>query len=442
MHLTIDREGAVERFAGTIPFRTVSDRGGFDLAPFVELHGYIAEKWPLIHGLGSCETVAGGSLLLTIEGSDTSKPPALLTAHLDVVPVEDESSPLWEYPPWSGHVARGRIWGRGTLDYKAGMAGMLEACQLLIESGFRPSRSIILAFGHDEEVGGVRGAASIVRLLRERGVSSCSYVLDEGGYVYSFPWMKKETVVIGLAEKGYATIEVFATGAQGHASRPASRTTVGLVAEAVSILEKESTPLRLCSPVEALIEQTRGSYRGISGASLEDCAAHMSAWPEGNAMVRTTLAPTVASGSRRENTIPSRASTLVNFRIIPGESVSETLDRAGSIIGELDVQIRIPDEDSLAEPSPVSRTDSGAYLAIISSLGMLLPDAIVSQGIFVASTDSKHYGALTDCVYRIFPARLGEKGIGALHCGGESIGVEDYIRCVNFYTDVLEETCG
>jgi carboxypeptidase PM20D1 len=442
MHPTIDRERAVERFAGSIPFRTVSDRSDFDLSPFLALHGYMAETWPLIRKHGSWEAVSGGSILIRIPGSDTSKPPALLSAHLDVVPVEDEKSSLWEHPPWSGHVAQGRIWGRGTLDFKAGMAGILEACQLLLEAGFRPSRTIILAFGHDEEVGGVRGAASIVSLLCERGIRSCSYVLDEGGYVYSFPWMERETAVIGLAEKGYATIEVFATGEQGHASRPASRTPVGLVAEAVSILERESTPLRLCSPVKALIKETSRFFQGITGASPEDYAAHMSAWPEGNAMVRTTLAPTIASGSRRENVISSRASTLVNFRIIPGESISEVLDRAESIVRDLDVRIRIPDEDSLAEPSPTSRTDSGAYRAITSSLGKLFPDAIVSPGIFVASTDSKHYGSLTDCVYRILPVRLGENGMGALHCSGESVGIDDYLHCVRFYMDVLEETCG
>jgi carboxypeptidase PM20D1 len=443
MHLVVDASAAAGRLAGTIPFRTVSDRSDFDLSPFIALHSYIAATWPLVHDSCSWETVSEGSLLLTIHGADRSLDPALLAAHLDVVPVEDEESPLWIHPPWSGRIADGRIWGRGSLDYKSGLSAILEACELLLESGFRPARTIILAFGHDEEVGGTRGAASIVELLRSRGITSCRFVLDEGGYVYSFPWMKFETAVIGLAEKGYATIEISAEGVQGHASRPAARTPVGLVGEAVGLLERENTPIRLCQPVESMIGATGRFFSDYTGTpDPAGYAEYMSRWPEGNAMVRTTLAPTVTRGSLRENVIPARASTLVNYRIVPGESVGSTLARVRSILEDVDVRIEIPDEDSLAEPSQLSPTGNSVWNAITGSLTRLLPDVIVCPGIFVASTDSKHYGKLTDRVYRIIPLKLGEHGMGALHCAGESISCDDYIRCVSFFIEVLEKTCG
>jgi len=444
LHPGIDREAAVYRFAGMIPFRTVSDRGGFDLRPFLELHGYITDTWPDLHDRCSWQTVAGGSLLITFHGTDAGLEPVLLAAHLDVVPVEDAESPLWEHPPWSGHVAGNRIWGRGTLDFKSGAAAILESCQLLIQSGFTPARTIIIALGHDEEVGGNAGARAITDTLRGRGIERCSFVIDEGGYVYSFPWLTRDVAVIGLAEKGYATIEVSASGTQGHASRPAGRTPVGLVSEAVGLLERQSTPVRLCGPVLEMIRLTRRCFVPGSPAEGGDeaLAGYMERWPEGNALVRTTLAPTVTRGSQRENVIPARASTLVNYRIIPGETVEDTLASVRLALDGLDVQVDVPDRDSLAEPSGVSPTDTDHWNAVATSLSRLCPDAVVAPGIFPASTDSKHYRSLSDSVYRIFPARLGEAGMAALHCEGESIGVDDYVRCVRFYTDVLERTCG
>ena len=435
MQFEIDRDGAVRRFSGTITYKTVSSREAYDLSPFRGLHAFIRDNWPLLHDRARCETVAEGSLLFTIPGSDLELPPALLTAHLDVVPVEDENSELWKRPPWSGEVADGRVWGRGTVDYKAGVAGMLEACQILLGSGFIPRRTIILAFGHDEEVGGVSGSTAIVELLEKRGVVNCSFIIDEGGYIFSFPWMERDTAVIGVAEKGYLTIEILAVGQEGHASRPVGRTPVGLVAEAVSVLEMNGMPIHVCSPVRTLLER-------ISDSDPVSYAEHISKWPEGNALVRTTTAPTVIAGSLRENMISAVSRALVNFRISPGQSISDVVAHVSGLLENIGVEFTVLDNGSLAEPSGVSSVDSPVFQTISRSLAGLYPEAIVTPGIFIAATDSRRYEVLTRDVYRILPVRLGGKGMGMLHSSGESVAVEDYLRCIRFYAEVLENTCG
>lgn len=173
-------DSAEARFAGTIKFPTVSSPGTFPLDPFHRMREYSLSTWPGVFSKMRMEVHGEASILLEWSGRSGDLEPLLLTAHQDVVSPGGEG---WSFNPFSGDICNGRILGRGTLDYKCGFAGMLEACQQLIDKGFSPERTVFLAFGHDEEVGGLAGAAAITASLHGRGVS-CSSVLDEGGYIY------------------------------------------------------------------------------------------------------------------------------------------------------------------------------------------------------------------------------------------------------------------
>lgn len=428
----------LEIFSEILRYRTVSHQPGevFDIKPFRETAVYLKKVFPLVHKHFKRETVGSGSLLFTLQGSDRSLKPFMLTAHLDVVPAVDGEQ--WLEPPFSGNIRDGRIWGRGAIDYKAGVSAMLQACEDILERGFTPDRTVILAFGHDEEVGGDNGASEIVRILTDRGVSLSS-VLDEGGYIYSYPWMERDVAVIGLAEKGYLTIRLTARGVQGHASVPELNTAAGSLCRCLAELEKNQFTAKLCNPVEMMLQATSDMLR--ESVIVSDRATTpgemmriIEEWPSGNALVRTTTAITMIQGSSKENIIPAEPFALVNFRAVPGDHSCDILDHVRSIADPLGVDVRYEDTNQIHEPSGISSMDTEEYGAIQAAVWEIWPHIPVVPGIFPAATDSRHYCRIADNIYRFEPVHLGKNGLGALHSEGESITVEDYLNAVSFYT--------
>jgi carboxypeptidase PM20D1 len=168
---------------------------------------------------------------------DPAKKPVLITAHMDVVPVEAGTEGEWTHPPFGGEIADGFVWGRGTLDTKAHLIAALEAVERLLEKGLTPARDVYLAFGHDEELTGEQGARQIAKLLAERGLTF-DFVLDEGGCVVkgALPGIEKPVALVGVGEKGFCNVRLTAkrTGATPHAR---AHTSVGVLAQAVCRLE-------------------------------------------------------------------------------------------------------------------------------------------------------------------------------------------------------------
>ena len=428
----------LEIFSEILRYRTISRQPGevFDIKPFTEIAEYLEKAFPQVHRNFRKETVGGGSLLFTLQGAHPSLKPIMLTAHLDVVPAEDGEN--WLEPPFSGKLRDGRIWGRGAIDYKVGVSGMLGACEDILEGGFTPDRTVILAFGHDEEVGGESGAAEIVRILADRGVSLSS-VLDEGGYIYSYPWMESDAAVIGLAEKGYLTLRLTAHGVQGHASVPELNTAAGSLCRCLAELEQNQFTAKLCNPVEMMLGATSGMLRESEVVSdLSPTPAEMmhiiEKWPSGNALVRTTTAITMIRGSSKENIIPASPYALVNFRAVPGDSSRDILNHVLRVAEPLGVDVQYEDKNQIHEPSGIASMDTDEYGAIQAAVREIWPDIPVVPGIFPAATDSRHYCRIADNIYRFEPVHLGKDGLGALHSEGESISVEDYLNAISFYT--------
>lgn len=430
-------------FLAALRFPTVSTQSGsHDLAPFVGLHAQLRQSFPLVHLGLTAETVSGGSLLFTWKGSSTSEAPILLSAHLDVVPAGDPAS--WLFPPFSGDMADGMAWGRGALDYKVGVTGMLQACEDLLAEGFRPVRGICLAFGHDEEVGGLEGAAGMTALLEARGMRFSS-VLDEGGYLYSYPWLTEEVAVVGLAEKGYLTLRLTAIGEQGHASSPPLSTPCGRLGLCLYLLEERQMPARLCGPVSSLLSGTRHLFGQELLDQSPDPAVMVSVlevWPCGNALVRTTTAPTILAGGSKENILPAEVHAVVNFRPVPGDAVEDVLAHVRGIADPLGVEVSFEDSRRVFQPSGESTLDTPDGRALLDAIGSTWPGITAVPGIFPAATDSRHYSKVADQVYRFVPVPLGPAGLGALHAAGESLSGEDYLRAVRFYRSYIERASG
>jgi carboxypeptidase PM20D1 len=394
------------RFAETVKFPTISAHGDFSLAPFHEMRSYSACVWREVFSVLDVELHGGASILLRWAGTDPFLKPFMLTAHQDVVPPGCVES--WTRDPFSGEISENRIWGRGTIDYKCGYAGMLEACSILLGNGFKPRRTVLFAFGHDEEAGGRSGAGSITESLRNRGIL-CSSVLDEGGYIYTLPDTGDEAV-IAVAEKGYASFRLVAEAVQCHSAVPPLSTAIGILARGLVALEHLVFP----------------QVPFNCGEILD------SRW------LRTTLAPTVITGGCKENVLPGRAEAIVNTRPAPGSSVAEVFNVIKSTVESLGIRVEPVCNASLSEPSAISSTETKDFNKLKASvLNTIKAGTRISCGCFPAATDSRRYSMIAENVYRFLPVHLGAQGIGALHSVDESISVDDYFACVRFYADYI-----
>jgi carboxypeptidase PM20D1 len=256
-NVSIDRNEAAERLSHAIQFKTIShsDETQFDKAAFIDFQNYIEQAFPLVHAQLTKEIINQYSLLYTWKGQDENLKPMLLMGHLDVVPVEAGTDKEWQYPPFEGRIADGYIWGRGAMDDKSSMLGILEAVEILLEEEFKPQRTIYLAFGHDEEIGGHTGAAEIAALLQSRGIE-LEYVLDEGLAIGEdfVPFLSRPVALVGIAEKGYVHVELSVESKGGHSSVPPSHTTIGILSAAIYKLERNPFPLELTEPIAQMLE--------------------------------------------------------------------------------------------------------------------------------------------------------------------------------------------
>jgi carboxypeptidase PM20D1 len=448
--LRIDISRAAEHLAGAIRFRTISyqDPARVEKKEFLALHAYLAKTYPGLHRSLKRERVNDLSLLYTWKGSDEKAEPILLMAHLDVVPVENHTEASWTHPPFSGRRAGGFIWGRGSLDVKNGVVGIMESVEFLLKSGFRPRRSVYLAFGHDEEVLGNDGAAEISRLLARRGVR-LAYALDEGGFIRTevMPGVSRPAAMIGIAEKGYLTLDLTVRGAGGHSSMPQRRSAVGRLAAALCRLEKNRFPARLTEPVRSMFEclgaeaaaPYRYAYKNIR--LIEPLLmGRIAADPQSDAMIRTTMAPTMLKGSDKENMIPVNVSAAVNFRILQGETRESVIGRVRRVID--DPEVAVSARDNSSDPSPVSDMRSPEYAALKNIINALFPDAVVTPFLMVGATDSRHFAPLSGQVFRFTPAHLDNENMKLIHGTNERISERNFAEFIAFYTELIRRTAG
>ncbi len=443
----VEQDVVVGKLSQAIQHRTLStqDSSKFNPEPFLKFNAFLEQTYPLIHQKLEREVVNGYSLLYKWAGSDESLKPVMFLAHIDVVPVEPGTQKDWKYDAFSGQIADGFVWGRGALDMKSTLMGLMEATENLIQTGFRPKRTIYFAFGHDEEIGGSDGAARIAALFKARGIR-LAFTLDEGMAILNeaLSPAKKQLAVIGLAEKGYVTLKISVETKGGHSSMPPNQTSLGILSKAVSQLEQNQMPASLSGAVGLLFDTIGPDLPFVQKALFANqwlfkglIIGQLSKKNTTNAMIRTTTAPTIMSGGVKENVLPSKAHALVNFRILPGDTVSDVVTHAKNVIDDPNVQITIHGRVS-REASPISSTDSFGHSVIKKTVYQIFPVTSVTPGLVTGGTDSKHYASIADDCYRFIPVIFDPSTPRRIHGTDERIDIKGYVKSIQYYIQLMQ----
>ena len=446
--IAIDRDGMLKRLSEAIRFKTISFQEPTDssVAEFERFHAFLAKSFPTVHQQLTKETVNGHSLLYTWNGKDARLKPLLLMGHMDVVPVDAPTERQWTHPPFAGQIAEGYIWGRGTMDDKVSVLGILEAVEYFLSAGFQPQRTIYLAFGHDEEIGGTNGAGKIAELLRSRGVE-LEYVLDEGMNIVDgiISGIAAPAALIGIAEKGYLSLELSVETAGGHSSIPPADTAIGIISRALQKLEAAPFPARLSGPTRRMLdflgpEMAWAKRLPLANLWLFDplVRKQLAASPLTNAVIRTTLAPTLFNAGMNEYSLPTQASAVVNLRILPGDTIAGVTEHVRQTIDN--PRVKIAALPIRVEPSAVSDIEAASFQLIHRTIRQAIPEALVAPALLVAGTDSRHYAPLTKNIYRFLPITLRPDDARRYHGIDERVSLEDYARCVRFYAQLIRNS--
>ncbi len=437
---------AALRLGQAVRFATVSRESQPPaVAEFARLHEFLRQSFPLVHSTLQHETVADLSLLYKWEGQDPTTRPVLLLAHQDVVPVEPGTESSWEKPPFSGEVDGGFIWGRGTLDDKCSVMGIFESVEWLLSQGYRPSRTIYLAFGHDEEAVSSGGAMQIADLLRSRGVQ-LELTLDEGLSVTKglMPGVSRPVALIGMGEKGFVNVELEAAGAGGHSSMPPKQTLVGKLAKALTRLEAEQMPVELRPPASDMFEYVAPEMTWPLKAVLTNrwLFDPILRWQLGQssstrAMLQTTQAPTMLQGSPKSNVLPQSVKATINYRIRPGDTSEAVLQHVRKVVADDSLRIAIQ-SGSAVEPSPVSDARAPIFATVGQTIRSIFPDAVVAPSLMIGASDGRHFVKVSDNVYRFVPFVLEPDDLTRFHGKNERIRVTDYLRMIRFYAQLIK----
>jgi carboxypeptidase PM20D1 len=435
--VTTDRLQAALRF----PTISTQDSARFDPAPFLELHQWLATAFPNVSRRLTREVVANYSLLYTWKGSDTTLAPILLMGHLDVVPVEAGTESRWKHAPFAGEIADGFIWGRGTLDDKASVIAIMEAVEWLVSQGFEPRRTIYLAFGHDEELGGFSGAESIAGILKERA-GRLAFLVDEGGVVAQglVPRVDRQIALIGVVEKGSIGVNLTVERVGGHSSMPPRHTAVGVLSQAITRLEDNQMPARFTPVVEEMLLRLAPDMPFAMRIPLANLWAfrpmmltQLQKSAQFNAMLRTTTAPTMVSGSPKENVLPIVARGLVNFRILPGDTPEMVLEHVRRVVG--DTSVHVDGRGRVA--SPIADYGAPEFKVLEKTIGQLFPGAVPVPFLMIGGTDTRHYEALTRNVYRFNPFVATTELISGAHGTNERLRADDFARGARFFAQLI-----
>jgi carboxypeptidase PM20D1 len=444
----VDVAAAAQRLAGALRFQTISQREGAPTheAEFTALRAYLEQSFPRVQGDLRREVVGDHSLLYEWRGRNPSLPPVLLAGHLDVVPVDPATVAGWSHPPFAGVITDGQVWGRGAMDDKSGVLGILEAVEMLRAQGYEPERTLFLAFGHDEEVGGQAGALQIAERLRERGVH-LDYVLDEGMIIAEgmLP-LPRPVALVGVAEKGVLSLELSVEGEGGHSSMPPSHTAIGILAAALSRLEEHPMPGAFGGVARQTFDYL-GPEMGLAGKVVFAnlwlfrplVERRLSSQPNTSAVLRTTTAVTIIEGGVKENVLPTRARAVVNFRLLPGDNIAAVTDHVHRVIGDARVTVK-RHGDSAWEASPVSGTTSRGFRLVQQTIRQVFPDAVVAPSLVLGATDARHYAGLTKDIYRFLPQRTGREELKRYHGTDERISLDNYAGAIAFYYELIRSS--
>lgn len=441
--VTVDAVRAAAHLGEAVRFRTISNQNPADndWSQWDQLHAWLQTTYPAAHAAMTREVVGGHALVYTWAGSDPSLAPIVLMAHQDVVPVTPGTEGAWTHPPFDGVVADDAVWGRGSIDDKGSLVTLFEAAENLAAAGFKPKRTVIFVSGHDEERGGT-GAKAAAALLKSRGVKA-EWVLDEGLLVVDdFPMVKAPVALVGVGEKGYATLQITAPAVGGHSSAPPKETGVETLARAVLAITSKPYPMRFEGPGAETVRTIAPKAGYLARMATANAwlfgpllVQQISATPAGASTLHTTIAPTMLKGSPKENVLPQDATAWINYRIMPGQTRDSVMADAKRAVDGLDVKLAWGAEGG--NPSPVSSTTSDGWktvAALASDDGRLT----VAPGLVTAATDSRSMVGVAKDVYRFQPLIMSVEDVAMIHGTDEHITVGNIERMVRFYQRLIQ----
>ena len=440
--IAFDKDGAVDALATLVKCKTISysDHSLEDDAEFEKLISKLPDLYPNVFRSCEFQQLPDRALLFRWPGRKDGDV-SVLMAHYDVVPVNEEN---WDKPPFDAIIEDGILWGRGTLDTKVTFNGVLYAANHLIGEGYQPEHDIYFAFSGGEEVNG-KGAPNIVKYFEENGIH-LAMVVDEGGAVVEnvFPGVKQPCGLIGIAEKGMINAQYRCVSAGGHASAPKPHTPVGILARACTRVEGKPFKAHIEGPAAQMFD-TLGRhstllYRIIFANMwcfgwVIDLLGKTSGG-EMNALVRTTVAFTQMEGSSARNVIPPEAKMVSNMRLNPADSVESALTYLRKVVNDENVEITALES---FEPSPISRTDCEGWDRVSAAVAETWKGCLVSPYLMVQCSDSRHYGRISDRVYRFSAMDLTADERATIHGNNERIRLESIHRAVEFYIRLMKK---
>lgn len=432
-----------QHLSESIQFQTVSFQSPEyrDSSQFTGFINWVQSTFSLVHK--HLEYLQfSDTMLYRWPGSDPSLKPILITGHYDVVPVIPGTESLWEQSPFTGVIADNVIWGRGALDDKSGVVGILEATTYLLESGYQPTRTVYLSFGHDEEIGGSEGAAAVAAYLKAQGVQ-LAWSLDEGSFIFDGLISGVDSLVaaVNVAEKGVVNLDIVAVAEGGHSSMPPQKNAVTDLARAITKLEENPVPGGLeglasemfdtISRYMPFIPKALFANQWLFGGLID---SQLSAAPTTNAMLRTTTAPTMLSGSVKSNVLPIEATARVNFRIHPRDSMDSIEAYVTDLVASDSITVH---RRGGSDASAVSDWSASGFAVIAESVREIHGDIPVAPGLMIAASDSRHYGKVADNAYRFNPIRLTPELLTGFHGTNEKISIADYAQGVRGYIRII-----
>ncbi|MCK5129764.1 MAG: M20 family peptidase [Clostridiales bacterium] len=445
----VDIDKAIKNLSEMIQCKTISNPNPdlVDWKEFDKLRKYIQKSYPLVHKHLRREVIAQYSLMYTWQGTDESLEPLALLAHQDVVPVMPGTEGDWEQDAFSGRIDEQFVWGRGTLDMKHQLVCILESIETMLEKNIIPKRTVYLCFGHNEEVVGSSGggAQEIAQTLLNRGVR-LGCVIDEGGAVVDGKTfgIDGDIAMVGVCEKGYADIKITAHHDGGHASQPPKNNGLVQVCDAIVKLEKNQFKKRLIKPVEETFLEL-GKHMGFG---MQFVLANLwltkplllmvlSKSRLTNAMIRTTIAPTMAEGSPAGNVLPQTANISVNFRVLQGEKIEDVMNHIKKTSKNKNLELELLRGK---EPSAISPMQGYEIDIIKITTRQLYGNIPIAPYLMVGGTDSCYFECVTDNIYCISPFKLETSDLKRIHGTNEKIlksqienGVKFFIQLINNY---------
>lgn len=434
---------ALRHFQQALSYKTISygDPSLFDSAQFIGFRDFLKTTYPKTHEALSREMVEGYSLLYRWEGKNPELKPVVLMAHQDVVPIEEATQSMWTVDPFGGVIKENFIWGRGTTDDKINVISIMETVEKLVSENFQPERTVYLVFGHDEEIGG-KGARAIARLLKERNIAA-EFVLDEGGIITKekIPGLTKPVALLGTAEKGYLSLKLTVTAQGGHSSMPEKETSIDILSKALYTLRSNPFEAEFSEPMRGLMESLGPEMPFVQRMAFANpwlfkplILKTYSESNTGDAMIRTTIVPTVMDAGIKDNVVPTVATAVVNFRLLPGHTSKQVIEQVKKKINDSRVIVE-PYSDNVSEPSAVTSVKGFGYQKIAAAARKSYPQVITSPFLVIGATDSRHFGEVSSNIIKFSPAidPIGFHGID------ERVSLESYKTAMWFYEQLLRD---